>query len=397
MLKLGFGLLGSVVFGLILTSGIFSSGAFAAGTTKVGDICIDYYGSTSTYKTNCVKSTDISDSAVTGAKIAAGAVTGSKLATGTVTGSNIAAGTITPSNIQPVANRVVVAVSGGDYTSIWSALASINPTAATPYVIDVMPGTYTENITMKSYVDLRGAGQDVTTIQSVSPSYDVIVAPAGTTNVAVTGFTIKGGTNGIISCQSPMTITHNTFTGMTQNAVCVIGPSLVLGNIFNANGTGVNIGSVTTGPFPSVVGNVITNNSYFGLLITGGSPLISGNTVTGNGTGIFNQTSSSATITGNIVSANSYDGIGVSTSSTTISGNTISNNGMRGVDIYTSSSPTVTNNKITGNGSGTYSDIEFTSDCTPNISFNVYNTITGGGRGLGQFNVNSTGGLAPTP
>jgi len=47
-------------------------------------------------------------------------------------------------------------------------MASIpnNNTAATPYVIKIAPGTYTEtsNVAMKNYVDVEGSGQDVTTI-----------------------------------------------------------------------------------------------------------------------------------------------------------------------------------------------------------------------------------------
>ncbi len=47
-------------------------------------------------------------------------------------------------------------------------MASIpdNNTAATPYVIKIAPGTYTEtaNVAMKNYVDVEGSGQDITTI-----------------------------------------------------------------------------------------------------------------------------------------------------------------------------------------------------------------------------------------
>src|SRR3990172_4794795 len=94
------------------------------------------------------------------------------------------------------AHRVVVATSGGDYTSVSAALAAISPTAADPYVIDVMPGTYIENITMKSYVHLRGAGREVTAIQSPSPRSNVIYL-SYLTNTAISGFTIRGGLYGI--------------------------------------------------------------------------------------------------------------------------------------------------------------------------------------------------------
>src|SRR3990172_4553953 len=94
------------------------------------------------------------------------------------------------------AHRLVVATSGGDYTSISAALAAVSPTASDPYVIDVMPGTYTENVTMKSYVHLRGAGREVTTIQSPSTTSNVIYL-SYLTNTAISGFTIRGGLYGI--------------------------------------------------------------------------------------------------------------------------------------------------------------------------------------------------------
>ena len=65
--------------------------------------------------------------------------------------------------------RVIwVAESGGDFPSLSEAMASIpdDTTAATPYVIKIAPGTYTENsnVAMKNFVDVEGSGQDITTI-----------------------------------------------------------------------------------------------------------------------------------------------------------------------------------------------------------------------------------------
>jgi hypothetical protein len=65
------------------------------------------------------------------------------------------------------ANVVWVAPSGGDFTTVSSALASITDNgAAHPYVVKVAPGTYNEpgGIDLKDYVDLEGSGQDTTTI-----------------------------------------------------------------------------------------------------------------------------------------------------------------------------------------------------------------------------------------
>ena len=62
-------------------------------------------------------------------------------------------------------NTVIVAKSGGDYTTVTAALASIIDAGAdNAYLIYVAPGTYTETVTMKPHVDIEGAGELTTRI-----------------------------------------------------------------------------------------------------------------------------------------------------------------------------------------------------------------------------------------
>ena len=65
------------------------------------------------------------------------------------------------------AGVIWVAKSGGQFTSLSAALASItNNGPEQRYVIKVAPGTYTEtaSVGLKNYVDVEGSGQGVTTI-----------------------------------------------------------------------------------------------------------------------------------------------------------------------------------------------------------------------------------------
>ena len=62
----------------------------------------------------------------------------------------------------------IVAKSGGDYTSITSALDAITPTSSSRYLILVMPGVYSETVALKQYVHLKGAGVASTIISSTA-------------------------------------------------------------------------------------------------------------------------------------------------------------------------------------------------------------------------------------
>lgn len=67
----------------------------------------------------------------------------------------------------PYAGVVIVAKSGGDFSSIQDAIASIDDAAAdSPYLVWVAPGVYEEQVTMEPYIHLQGAGQEATVVTS---------------------------------------------------------------------------------------------------------------------------------------------------------------------------------------------------------------------------------------
>lgn len=81
-----------------------------------------------------------------------------------------------------LARLVVVAKSGGDFTSVSAALNSINDASAgNRYLVYIAPGTYVGQVQLKPYVDVMGAGKNATTIrcQCAQPSNgNAVIGPA---------------------------------------------------------------------------------------------------------------------------------------------------------------------------------------------------------------------------
>jgi hypothetical protein len=92
-------------------------------------------------------------------------------------------------NAESPARVVWVADDGtGDYLLLSEALAAITATAATPYVIKIAPGIYTETtpVKLKDYVDVEGSGQDITTINCACSSASLDASAAVMSAVAIT-------------------------------------------------------------------------------------------------------------------------------------------------------------------------------------------------------------------
>jgi hypothetical protein len=322
--------------------------------------------------------------------------------------------------------RIVVAESGGDYTTVSAALSAITPSATAPYVIDIMPGTYVENITMKDYIHLRGAGREITTIKAATTTAATITVSDYKDHTAISGLTITGGKYGVYIYLASPTISGNRITGHTATIYDEGSLSMITGNEISGGTYGIH----GNGSWAMVSGNMITRGLTAGIYNEGGSPMISGNTISKNdGTGILNGGTSAGRqimITGNLIENNQGNGItNDHNAAPAISGNTITRNGRHGIEndnsspvisgntimgnvfcgiynYYDYTSPTILYNRITDNNiaklSG-YADIYVADqffEMTPKISFNVYDTITGT-KGVGMYNINSDGTPAPLP
>lgn len=90
-------------------------------------------------------------------------------------------------------NVIVVAKSGGDFSDISAALASISDASAdNPYLIRIMPGLYTitSQIRMKPFVDVKGSGEGNT---KLTGAYDGLVS--GASNSELSNLTIENNGN----------------------------------------------------------------------------------------------------------------------------------------------------------------------------------------------------------
>jgi hypothetical protein len=101
-----------------------------------------------------------------------------------------------PATSQP-ANVIVVAKSDGDFTSIQAALDSITGTAENRYLVYVAPGTYSETVRMKEYVDIQGAGELLTRITAAGSSSQYSATVTGANDAELRFLTVEntGGAN----------------------------------------------------------------------------------------------------------------------------------------------------------------------------------------------------------
>ncbi len=279
-----------------------------------------------------------------------------------------------------------VALAGGDYTSINSALAACTaPSPSNMYLIRVMPGIYNDSpVNCLDYVDLKGSGKNSCVING-----HVICA----SNMQLEGFRINDG----IECNgvSPLII-NNFITKLPDISTANTGIILQSWSqawIVDNDITGClyyGILCIGIDCKPWIIGNrIIMNGSPdiegAGIWIIDGSPNISNNLIEWNHWIGINVSSSSLydpvampkpVITDNIIRMNQYlpkpDGKGIKISGNAeprILSNDISGS-VAGISIEDFSQPVITGNQIHDNcGQGIYCTSQGISK-TISISFN---------------------------
>jgi hypothetical protein len=276
-----------------------------------------------------------------------------------------------PAGVAP-ARVLWVAESGGDYTTLSAALAAIPgddvderreidgemllaATEDNPYVIKIAPGTYEEvgPVVLKSYVDVEGSGQGVTTItcECGSNSLDGSAATVSASNIQaeIRHLTIAN-TTGLVDffeLANPVVTGVIGVIGVTPRSYSTgvatfdTDESFSMNNVTaTATGGGYmsGVANFASSPLMNNVTATATGDFYSAGVanFASSSPLMNNVTATATGTnsaGVFNQQGSSPLM--NNVTATAIGDV---------------DNGGGGVGVLNdSSSATIRNSSITGN------------------------------------------------
>lgn len=219
-------------------------------------------------------------------------------------------------------NVLVVTTSGGHFNSITAALNAIADNSTTNrYLIWVAPGTYTETVTMKPYVDIEGAGELTTRITQVG-------------NITTTTGTVIGASNAELRF---LTIEN---TGGNTDAVAIYNsaasPRLTNVNAVATGASSYNFAVNNQSASPTML-NVTANASggtdAYGVNNNLSSPIMTNVTAIGSGGSSYNI------------------GLYNASSSLQMKGVTISSTGNGNYSVYNyASSMTIQNSVIGGNG-----------------------------------------------
>jgi hypothetical protein len=299
-----------------------------------------------------------------------------------------------PAGFASYQNVVVVAKSGGDFTTITAALASITAAGdasdTNHYLIKVAPGTYNEQVTMKEFVDIEGSGELTTKITSTGSDKWHTGTLVGANNAELRFLTVENTgkaevATAIANYSAAPRLTHVTASasgGLTFNV-----------GVSNGNSSATTMTDVTakaSGGSDTAVG--VQNNDS--------SPTMTNVTATASGGananfGVANYTSSPTmrNVTATASGGSSSSGVrNVDSSPTmsnvtaTASGGTLSNSGVFNQD---SSSPMMID-VIASSSGGVYSNGVINRNSSSPTMTNITATASGGMQTYGVINENSS-------
>ena len=253
-------------------------------------------------------------------------------------------------------NVLVVAKSGGDFTSITAALDSITGNSPTNhYLVYVSPGTYTETVIMKPFVDIEGAGELATKITNTGSDLSNIATVKGASNAELRFLTVEntGGLAYAIAIYNFMRaprLTHLTasaFGGTYNYGVYGYGSSPTMADVTaNAFGGTYNYGVYNYASSSPTMTTVIASafggtDSNYGVYNSSSSPAMANVSASASGGtenyGVYNNSSSPSmkNVTASAAGGNTNSGVYNHSSSPAMtgvtaigSGGTYANNGV---------------------------------------------------------------------
>jgi autotransporter-associated beta strand protein len=228
-------------------------------------------------------------------------VSGTQTISGTKTfsgGVRFADGTTQLTAATKPKNVIVVAKSGGDFTTITAARNSITDNSATnPYLIYVAPGIFNERVTMKPFVDIEGAGELATKITFTGSASSNTGSVLGANNAELRFLTVEntGGSAfaiAIYNSSAAPRLTHLTASasGALDNyGVYNLSSSPSMANVTtSASGGTYSQGVFNTISSPSMA-NVTASASggmyNYGVLNQASSPTINESAISASGGG----------------------------------------------------------------------------------------------------------------
>ena len=196
----------------------------------------------------------------------------------------------------------------GDYSTIQAAIDA----AVAGDVVEVSAGIYSESITMKEGVIIKGAGIDNSIIDGTGLGVSYLIT--GADKAEISGFTIKADST-----------------------------------------TSISWGIYLRGTSPTIKNCKILNAKIDGIYGKNSSAVIKDNVISENGTGI-SFVDSSPTISQNRISQNTHAGISIGSCTALVTNNLIGENGSHGISVGGSPQGTniktkIKNNVIVWNGS----------------------------------------------
>jgi hypothetical protein len=155
------------------------------------------------------------------------------------------------------AGRIVVAKSGGDFTSIQAAIDSVDPGAAphlAGYLIEVMPGVYEENIRLKKWLYVRGYGAVISgALDSSKPTVTI----DGVSGVTLQGFRIDQARDD--PAQPSVGISIKASGDITIEDCEIVGPSIGI----DIPGTGAKFLRIENNRITNVLNGIVEGSTLY--------------------------------------------------------------------------------------------------------------------------------------